>query len=73
MTDEPSRHLWIWITYAGLFALAIPWYFEVGSQGPIWLGFPRWVTLSLASTLAIAVFTYWVIGRFWQEREEEDE
>lgn len=66
MTDEPRRHLWVWITYAVLFTLTIPWYFPAGSSGPIWFGFPRWVTISFGGTVAIALFTLYVIRRFWE-------
>jgi hypothetical protein len=68
--DEPFRHVWVWVVYAVLFALAIPWYFPGGRPEPIWLGFPRWVAVSLGATLAIAGFTAYVIERYWSEDEE---
>lgn len=70
MRDEPFRHVWVWGVYAALFALAIPWYLSGSGPEPIWFGFPRWVALSLAATLGIALFTAYVIQRFWSEDEE---
>ncbi|HSF18035.1 MAG TPA: hypothetical protein VLK65_21030 [Vicinamibacteria bacterium] len=67
MSDEPSRHPFIWLVYAGLFSAAIPWYFAEGAAEPIWLGLPRWVAVSLAATLAIALFTVFVIERYWDD------
>jgi hypothetical protein len=70
MRDEPFRHAWVWVVYAALFALAIPWYFSGSGPEPIWLGFPRWVSVSLAATLGIALFTAYVIERYWSGDEE---
>jgi hypothetical protein len=70
MRDVPFRHVWVWAVYAVLFALAIPWYFSGSGHEPIWLGFPRWVAVSLIATLGIALFTAFVIQRFWSEDEE---
>ncbi len=67
--DEPTRHPWIWVVYAVLFVAAIPWYLPSEAASTTWLGFPLWVTLSLAATFAIALFTVYVIGRFWSEDE----
>ncbi len=68
-TDEPTRHPWIWFVYVALFAAAIPWYLPPEAASTTWLGFPLWVTLSLVATFAIALFTVYVIGRFWSEDE----
>ena len=71
--DEPGRHPWIWLVYALLLGVAIPWYFPDGNgtPEPIWLGFPRWVTVSFLATFAIALFTAWVIGRYWGDSEND--
>jgi hypothetical protein len=71
--DEPRLHPWVWLVYAVLLAIAIPWYFPAGNgvPEPIWLGFPRWVTVSFGATVAIALFTAFVIGRYWDEDENE--
>jgi hypothetical protein len=68
--DEPRLHGWIWLAYAALLAVAIPWYFPASdAPEPIWLGFPRWVTVSFGATVAMAIFTAWVIGRYWEDDE----
>lgn len=68
-TDEPTRHPWIWVVYIGLFGTTIPWYLPPEAASITWLGFPLWVSLSLVATFAIALFTVYVIGRFWSEDE----
>jgi hypothetical protein len=67
--DEPRFHPWIWIVYALLLAVSIPWYFPREGPEPIWLGFPRWVTVSLMADVAMAVFTAFVIHRYWGEED----
>jgi hypothetical protein len=67
MSDEPRFHGWVWLTYVLLFAAAVPWYLPDWAAEPVWPGFPFWVTVSLASTCALAGFTIVVIGRYWEE------
>ena len=62
---------WIWLVYLALFALSIPWYLPEADQPALWLGLPYWVVLSLLACLGIAVFTAWVIWRFWPEDETD--
>jgi hypothetical protein len=69
MKDEPRDHRWIWVTYAVLFCAAVPWYLPESASRPVWPGFPLWVTVSLAVTLGIALFTVFVIERYWDEDE----
>ena len=68
--DEPRSHAWIWLVYLVLFGAAIPWYLPASAAQTTLLGLPLWVALSLAMTLAIAVFTVFVIGRYWSDEEE---
>jgi len=67
--DEPRHHVWVWLVYAGLFAAAIPWYLPPEAAAITWLGFPLWVSLSLTATVGIALFTVFVIERYWAEDE----
>ena len=70
--SEPCRKGWIWVTYVGLFLLSIPWYLSDETPPVLWLGLPYWVLISLSVTLAIAVFTVFVIRRYWSEDENQD-
>jgi hypothetical protein len=67
ITDEPRRHPIVWLVYAMLYAVAIPWYWPEGYRGPLVLGLPAWAAVSLAATLALAAWTAFVIYRFWDE------
>ena len=66
---QPFRKGWIWVIYVGLFILSIPWYLPGESPPSIWLGLPYWVWISLSVTLAIALFTVFVIRHYWPEDE----
>jgi len=65
--DEPRLHPWVWLVYGALFGAAIPWYLPDEAAATTWLGFPLWVTLSLSASLGVAVFTVFVIGRYWSD------
>lgn len=67
--DEPRQHPWVWLVYGVLFGSAIPWYLPDEAAATTWLGFPLWVTLSLSASLGIAVFTVFVITRYWSDDE----
>ncbi|MDH4063093.1 MAG: hypothetical protein OEW19_01735 [Acidobacteriota bacterium] len=68
---DPGRRLWIWVVYACLYAASIPWYLPSNERPPVWFGLPYWVVLSLTATSAIAVFTLFVVSRYWSEAPEE--
>ena len=60
---EPRKIRYIWLVYLLLYALAIPWYWPEGYRGPLILGFPLWVAVSLGAVLLLAAWTVWVIRR----------
>ena len=66
---EPRDMPWVWLVYACLYAVAIPWYWPEGYRGPLILGFPLWVAVTLGAILALALWTAWVIFSYWQEEE----
>jgi len=70
LISEPRRVRWIWLVYLLLYAVAIPWYWPAGYQGPLVSGFPLWVLVSLGSMLLLAIWTAWVIHRFWRSEDE---
>ena len=69
---EPRRHPWLWLVYLLLYAAAIPWYWPAGYRGPLILGLPLWVAVSLLAVLLLAGWTGWVISRYWKTVGEED-
>ena len=69
---EPRKVGYIWIIYVLLFAVAVPWYWPVDYRGPLVLGLPLWVAVSLAAIALLAAWTVWVINRYWIESEEVD-
>ncbi|MGQ0734025.1 MAG: hypothetical protein ACT4QD_10250 [Acidobacteriota bacterium] len=71
-TRSPDRVKWIWLVYVALYALSIPWYWPAG-PGRAWLGLPHWVVVSLAASIGVAAFTWWVARRLWAAEEPERE
>lgn len=69
MQDEPRFHGWVWVTYIFLFCAAVPWYLPASASLPAWPGLPLWVTVSVGATVGIALFTAFVIHRYWDEDE----
>ncbi len=70
---EPRSRPWIWVVYLGLFAVVIPWY--VPSDAPVryWLGLPHWAVVSLAAQFAVAVFTLFVVARYWSDAPPDND
>ena len=70
--DLPTLHRirWVWVVYAALFALSVPWYLRDPTPR-IWLGLPHWVVLSVGAILAVALFTVFVVTRYWPAAEPD--
>ena len=67
---EPRRRAWIWLVYAALYAVAVPWYWPKGYRGPLVAGLPLWVFVTLLAVLALALWTARVLSTYWQECSE---
>ena len=63
----PRMPRWVWLVYIVLFAASVPWYLTTDDVVPIWIGLPYWVVLSLSAILCVALFTVWVVRRYWRE------
>ncbi len=71
LVSEPRKTGYVWIVYLLLYALAVPWYWPAGYRGPLVLGFPLWVAVSLGAVLLLAAWTGFVIHRYWIDAEEQ--
>ena len=69
LRDEPRRHPLIWVVYLLLLAAAVPWYWPTGYRGPLVLGLPLWVAVSLGAVVLMALWTAFVIRRWWREED----
>ena len=73
MNRAPSRARgfpgWVWVVYLLLFAASVPWYIPANAPLRLWLGVPHWVVISLFATFAVAVFTAFVIRRYWPDED----
>jgi 4-amino-4-deoxy-L-arabinose transferase-like glycosyltransferase len=61
----------VWIAYAVLFALAIPWYWPA-DQTDLVLGVPLWVAVTLCVSFAISAFTAWLLITGWPPDQDLD-
>ena len=59
----------MWAAYVALFAASVPWYLPAGPLR-IWFGLPHWVVISLAAIAGVAVFTRFVVSRYWPDDDE---
>ncbi len=69
LRDEPRRHPLIWVVYLLLFVVAVPWYWPTGYRGPLVLGLPLWAAVSLGAVVLMALWTAFVIRRWWREED----
>ena len=56
---------WIWAVYLGLFAFSIPWYLPANLEMELVFGLPAWLISCISFIVITAIFTAWVIQRFW--------
>lgn len=73
IVEEPRAKPWVWVVYLLLFALAIPWYWPAGSIGRVVMGVPLWVAVTLGSVVLLALWTVFVIARYWRVRSEGED
>lgn len=65
--SKPSNrflHWSTWTIYGLLFSVSIPWYWPSEDFSPIW-GIPRWVLVTIASSLLISSYTAWLLLNAW--------
>ena len=61
------RSSWaIWVTYAVLLGVAIPWYWPA-DDATLWFGLPAWVVVAVMASLLISVFTACLLHRPWPD------
>ncbi|MEE2656982.1 MAG: hypothetical protein VX733_00645 [Candidatus Latescibacterota bacterium] len=72
LPSEPRRHPIVWVVYAVLYALAIPWYWPDGYRGPLVLGLPTWVAVTAGSVVLLGIWTCFVIRRYWQDEFQDE-
>ena len=72
LRSEPRKRAWVWVVYLLILIPAIPWYWPQDYIGPVILGFPTWVIVSLFCVFLSALWTVFVIHYTWHEEEEEE-
>lgn len=69
---EPVRTPWVWVVMALVVLGGIPLYLPPGTTGPLVLGIPSWMALSVLFTVLFAAFTSWLCLRWWNLAEPEE-
>jgi len=57
---------WVWVIYAGFFALSIPWYLPPHLEMHLVLGLPFWLVSCIAAIFLMACFTLYIINKYWK-------
>jgi len=60
----------VWLAYAVLFAIAIPWYWPADDVRLL-LGIPLWAAVSIGASVLISIFTAGLLLRFWPDTDDE--
>ena len=58
------------VTYLILLAIAIPWYWPAHDQKTL-LGLPRWVVVSIITSVLISCFSAWIFMCRWPVDDED--
>lgn len=66
MKIEKVFPFWVWIVYAVLFALSIPWYLPESVEMDLVMGLPLWLIGCIFAVFAIACFTIFIINKYWK-------
>jgi len=70
--STPVYRRWpVWIAYAVLFAVAIPWYWPA-EETTIVVGLPLWAAVSLGTSAIISCFTAWLLIKCWPTDDQLD-
>ena len=60
----------VWIIYALLFGIAIPWYWSDDGVSVLF-GMPLWAAVSVGTTAIISIYTAWLLIQFWPDDDED--
>lgn len=70
---EPIRKPWIWVVFALLFALINPWYFPASFNQPLFWGIPAWAVVIILASLALSLFSHYVLVYHWDMNPDEQD
>jgi hypothetical protein len=59
--------LWVWAIYLFLFLLSIPWYLPDQVAMQLIFGLPFWLISCIVAILLMALFSVWIISKYWKD------
>jgi hypothetical protein len=59
---------WVWAVYIVLFTFSIPWYFPEVLAMKLVFGLPFWLVCSILMIFLMALFTVFIIYKFWKSK-----
>ncbi|MEM7371169.1 MAG: hypothetical protein AAF587_21315 [Bacteroidota bacterium] len=62
---------WVWLVFASLFALSIPWYLPPDLSMMLVAGLPLWLLSCILAIVGMAFFSLLIIRIYWEEEDEE--
>lgn len=69
VSHTPYHKWWIWIVYAVLLLIGVPWYWQADNTSIIF-GMPGWVLIAITASVTVSCFTSWLWFCGWQDEEE---
>jgi hypothetical protein len=58
---------WVWAIYLLLFLFSIPWYLPDQLAMQIVMGLPFWLISCILAILLMALFSVWIINKYWKD------
>ena len=71
---QPYLHPCIWLVYAVLFVLAVPWYWGFLPIEPdrVWWGMPPWAFTAVAVSFVTSCYTCALLMQRWPDEVDSD-
>ncbi|WP_020007649.1 hypothetical protein [Salinicoccus albus] len=68
---EPIKNYKIWIGFAIIFVLLIPWYFPAGGETMMIYGVPLWALVIIGMSVFLSLYITYVIKYHWDVDEDD--
>ena len=70
---EPIQKRWFIPVVLLILAISVPWYWKSGETGPMILGLPAWIWITVVCASVLACVTAVMALRYWDDDDPLDE